>query len=253
MRKAQYEPLAEQNRQRKLEQWRSTARELENDPAAIAHYLLRDEDIRVRTIPNLVTKSAASPATLAAGMQTLPMDDGLCRIGRISFAWRPNELEIAGQFKSVTLLAWVRVDGLKNAYQALISPDGLSNGTMRWGLTERGEIRLGVARESGKEEPLWDTAVSKPVLTSQNFGTWILLATTYEDRTVRHYLNGRLVSSALIYDPNFVRIGAAEVGNWRGATPRFFTGGMDELAILSRAMSETELKAVYKGGRPLSP
>ena len=45
-------------------------------------------------------------------------------------------------------------------------------------------------------------------------------------------------------------IGPAEVGNWRGPWPRYLQGRMDELAILSRAMTPEEIKTQYDAGRP---
>ena len=53
-----------------------------------------------------------------------------------------------------------------------------------------------------------------------------------------------------------LRLGDAEIGNWniashRNSTPvRFFTGGMDELMIFSRALSEPELEKLYTQGQP---
>jgi len=160
-------------------------------------------------------------------------------------------LEVGEAFEAVTLLAWVRFDTLPNTYHALLAPDSLAEGTLRWGLTGDGELRLGIARKSGKTEPNWEVIMTPPVMTPDRLGRWVLLASTFDGKMIHHYVDGKLVKAGDAYTPVPVSIGAAEIGNWRGPTPRFFSGRMDELAILSRAMSASELVALYQAGRPM--
>jgi hypothetical protein len=159
-------------------------------------------------------------------------------------------LEIAGAHKAVTLLAWVRFDVLPNTYHALLAPDGLVPGTLRWGLTGQGELRLAIARQSDDPAvPNWEVVISPPVMTPQRYGEWVLLASTFDGRQIHHYVNGEQVKALDAFSPVPVVIGPAEVGNWRGPTPRFFRGRMDELAVLSRPLSAAEVKAVFESGR----
>jgi len=67
---------------------------------------------------------------------------------------------------------------------------------------------------------------------------------------LRHFVDGQVVKTGDAFSPAPLVIGRAEVGNWRGETPRFLQGRMDELAIVSRAMTTPEVKALYDAGVP---
>ena len=101
---------------------------------------------------------------------------------------------------------------------------------------------------------------SPPVITLNQFGTWLHLAVSLDSnsRQVIHYVNGLPVSRhALKIAPPF-RIGAAEVGNWNAKgfpendpfMIRNFSGAMDELCVFSRALDAAEIRALYSQGKP---
>jgi hypothetical protein len=160
-------------------------------------------------------------------------------------------LNVPGPFKALTLLAWVRIDALQNSCHALLTPDGLALGTVRWELGRQGELRLGMARESSKAEPNWEVVISPPVITPDRLGQWVQLATTFDGTTVRHFVDGAIAKEGRAFSPAPLVIGPAEVGNWRDAKPRYLQGRMDEFAILSRAMTAEEVKAFYESGCPI--
>jgi len=90
---------------------------------------------------------------------------------------------------------------------------------------------------------------SAPFVTPDRFGQWLLLATTFDGTTIRHYGNGQLIGSGASFTPPELHIGTAELGNWRGGTQRHLAAAMDEFAILSRAMGAEEIRAVYQAGK----
>ena len=94
-------------------------------------------------------------------------------------------------------------------------------------------------------------------------GRWIQIATSYdtEEKMVRHYVNGEMISEEAIPDEflvETVEMGAASIGNW--SEPRYrkdpefavrnLNGAMDEFAIFSAALDEDEIRKIYETGKP---
>ena len=252
LREAEYGQLADGDIQRRRAVWQKSVISLSNDRTTLVHYKFPDDQFRIRTITNL---ALASPgAGSSASIVGCSSADGRWPLSRAIEFQGPGDrvrLEVAGSFTAVTLLVWTRFDTLPNTYHALIAPDGLAEGTLRWGLTGDGELRLGIARRSGKAEPNWEVIMTPPVMTPERLGHWVLFASTFDGKMIRHYVDGKLVKAGDAFTAVPVLIGAAEIGNWRGPTRRFFRGRMDELAILSRAMTAQELKDLYESGRPV--
>jgi hypothetical protein len=166
-------------------------------------------------------------------------------------------VHIPGEFSSLTLAAWVRIDALPNLNNSLLMTDGWEPGEVHWQVVNTsGMLVLGV--QSNPKSRGWHYD-APDVLTPDYFGRWIHLALVYnsESKLVTHYLNGqqKIVQSIPVDIP--LRFGDTEIGNWnmsthRNSTPvRYFTGGMDELMIFSRALSEAELETLYTQGQPL--
>ena len=233
--------------------WQDAADTLSRDPAALAHFTFSREESASRTVAN---RAAVSPrAAASASIVGCGWADGRWPIHRAIELKSPGDrirLDVPGQIHSVTLLAWVRIDAMPNDYHALLAPDGLASGTLRWGLSKQGQLRLGIAKQSGQVEPNWEVVISAPVVTPERFGEWVMLATTFDGKVLRHFLDGEVVKSGAAYSPVPLVIGSAEVGNWRGPSPRFLQGRMDELAILWRAMTPEEIKTLYDAGRPVN-
>ena len=81
------------------------------------------------------------------------------------------------------------------------------------------------------------------------------LAFTIRANTVTYYKNGR--SCGTTQPPTHLvplEIGACEIGNWQPepgdkAPVRFLPGRIDELMLLSRALTEKELEELYESGK----
>jgi hypothetical protein len=252
LREAEYSLLADANARERQAIWQRSGESLNNDPATLVHYIFPEDQFRDRTIANLAA-AAKEKASSASIVGCTPAEGRWPLFRAIEFKGPGDRLrlDVGGSFKAVTLLAWVRFDALPNNYHALLAPDSLAEGTLRWGLTGNGELRLGIARQSGNPEPNWEVIMSTPVMTPERFGRWVLLASTFDGKAIHHYVDGQLFKAGDAYCPVPVSIGPAEVGNWRGPTPRFFSGRMDEFAIVSRAMTEREIRTLYTSGRPV--
>lgn len=163
-------------------------------------------------------------------------------------------LYVPGEFASLTLAAWVRVDGLPNQNNSLMMSDGWDPGELHWQIGNDGTLILGV--QSNPKRGFSYHAIG--ALTPDRFGQWLHLAVTYDQHAgqVTHYLDGKAVSHVPTQFDIPLRIGDAELGNWNIATHRnnhpvrFLNGCMDEFLMFSRALSEVEVARLYSQGRP---
>ena len=166
-------------------------------------------------------------------------------------------LTVPGVFESMTLAAWVRVQGLDRPINSLFMSDGFEPGTVHWSIRRDGVLGLTVI---GERRGDYQIIASPPVLELDQFGRWTHLAVVLdgEAKRVAHYVDGEPVGeAALRLSPPF-QIGAAELGNWNpsgfpGKNPfliRNFSGAMDEFALFDRALSPDEIRKLHSEGRP---
>lgn len=166
-------------------------------------------------------------------------------------------LEVPGPLESVTLAAWVRVQGLDRRINALFMSDGFRPETLHWLIRNDGVLGLTVIGPRPGDHQI---LASPPVLTLDQMGIWTHLAVVLDGPAgqVVHYLNGAPVSRhALRFGPPF-RIGAAELGNWNragfpGDDPfliRNFSGVMDEFSLFARPLGAGEIRELHADGRP---
>jgi hypothetical protein len=166
-------------------------------------------------------------------------------------------MSVPGGFESLTLTAWVRVQGLDRKLNSLFMSDGFVPGTVHWLIRRDGVLGLTVIGADAKNHQI---VASPPVLTLEKFGMWLHLAVVLDAKAQRvvHYVNGHPVSEhALRIDGPFI-IGAAELGNWNGKgfpnddpfMIRNFSGAMDEFCLFTRALDGTEIRVLYTEGKP---
>jgi hypothetical protein len=166
-------------------------------------------------------------------------------------------LNIPGEYESLTLAAWMRVQGLDRQINSLFMSDGFEAGTVHWSIRHDGVLGLTAI---GSEPGRYQICASPPALTLNQFGLWVHIAVVIDGgaKHVIHYLNGVPVSDdSLNIKPPF-RIGVAELGNWNAKgfpkndpfMIRNFSGAMDEFCLFSRALKGDEIRALYSTGKP---
>ena len=167
-------------------------------------------------------------------------------------------LSVPGDYESLTLAAWVRVQGLDRQFNSLFMCDGFVARTLHWLIRKDGVLGLtAIGSVSGD----YQIVASPSALTLDQYGMWLHLAVVLDGSTRRvvHYVNGVSVrDKALKMNPPF-RIGAAELGNWNASgfpdndpsLIRNFSGAMDEFCLFSRALNADKIRALYSEGKPL--
>lgn len=159
----------------------------------------------------------------------------------------------AGEYESLTLMSWVRVDGIDRPFSGLMLTDGWTSGSVHWQITQAGAVRLGI--HGDKQSFDYDSPV---LFDAAQFGRWTCLAAVYDRdaREVTHYVDGRPVRKLPLKFDTVLRLGAAELGNW--GVPlreniysiRNLNGRMDEFALFGKALGAEEIRELYLVGAP---
>ncbi len=166
---------------------------------------------------------------------------------------RPTDrvrISIPGEHRTMTVMAWVRIDGFDREYSSLMLSDGWEAGGAHWQVSRDGRLVFGV-NPTGNY-------VSEPLLGQQHLGRWLHLATSYDaDAGARHFVNGRQVWFTPVSAGRAIEVPAGELGNWspgywppKGADVRNLNGRMDEFLVFSSALDEAGVRSIYERGRP---
>lgn len=241
---------------RRYDQWRRANQRLRLDPALWVHLDFEHGAPSDWRLPNAGALAATVPDATIVGCQwqegRWPTKPALEFRG-VSDRVR---LSVPGTSESLTLAAWVRVQGLDRPINSLFMSDGFAPGTVHWVLRNDGVLGLTVIGPNSTHQIL----VSPPVLTVDQFGIWTHLAVVLDGRAkhVTHYLNGQPIRQQPVRIAPPYRVGTAELGNWNavgfpGNDPfliRNFSGVMDEFCLFGRALSAAEIRGLYSDGKP---
>ena len=239
------------------EQWRAASSRLDEDPSLLVHFDFEQTDLAAWRLPNTSKRKDLAPDATIVGCQWTEgrwPDKRALEFRGVSDRVR---LSVPGEFESLTLTAWVRVQGLDRQFNSLFMSDGFEAGTLHWLIRKDGVLGLTVI---GAGSGNYQICASPPVLALDQFGIWLHLAVVLDGNAKRvvQYVNGLPVSEKpLKINPPF-RIGAAELGNWNASgfpdndpsLIRNFSGAMDEFCLFSRALNVSEIRALHSAGKP---
>lgn len=233
---------------KRFDDWRAASAALSADPAIVLHYSI--EGGQGATLIDQQSNEAARSNGSIVGCEWVT--------GRwaskpaLRFHRSSDRVRILAErpLQQITLLAWVQVDALSSGMTSLMAVEEERVGAMNWLIAKPGQLRMEVGRDLGRRKLDWEAVNSDPVVTSDRYGQWLMLATTFDGSTIRHFINGRACGHGASFKPPSLQIGMAEVGNGRAAPMRHLNGALDEFAIVGRVMSENELLAYFERGRP---
>ena len=241
--------LEDEEKQQRHRRWQAHSAALRTDPAVVVYYSFDGFSPWERTLRNV---GARREETLDGTAVGCPWTEGRWP-GKGALEFRPVSdrvrINVPGQFESLTLATWVRVEGLDHWFSSLMLTDDYDPGEVHWQLSDKGEMILSVGGVVNCRSPA--------VLGPDDLGRWVHLVSVYDAtaKDVTHYLDGKPVSRCDFEKTLPLRIGAAEIGNWttfaRSSHPlRSLNGRMDEFGIFARAMSGEEIRDMYESGKP---
>lgn len=241
------------------EQWRSASSRLDESPALLVHFDFEAGNPLDWRLPNASKRQDAAVDATVVGCQWTEgrwPDKRALEFRGVSDRVR---LDVAGEYESLTLATWVRVQGLDRQINSLFMSDGFDAGTVHWSIRDDGVMALTAI---GPDAGQFQIVTTPPALTLDQFGLWVHLAVTVDGpgRRVVQFVNGSPVGTKTLKASQPYRIGAAEIGNWnaRGFPSddpfhiRNFSGSMDEFCIFGRALSADEIRELYAWGKPQS-
>ena len=245
---------AERDTEQRWESWRSKSQKLRQAPDLLVYFNFEDLVPGSMILKNQAEGATADTDGSVVGCETL--SGRWSKKKALGFAKTSDRVRFRAQgvAPSITLMAWVRVDSLPQTHNSLLSMSPDLIGEIHWKLDNSGRLLLGM--RSGPEHTIiaWDRLVSSPIVTEQDFGRWMHLATVIngEQRVMKHFLNGEEVASAPLTRDVPVQLGLANLGNFDASTAnleksgelRSFNGRIDEFALFRRAMSAEEISAL---------
>ena len=236
----------------RYEKWRAASRLLNRDPSLLAHFDFENASPSDWRLPNASSGGAAAPDGTIVGCQWVEGRWPKKRALEFRGVSDRVRLSVPGEFKSLTLAAWVRVQGLDRQFNALLMCDGFDAGTLHWLIRKDGVLGLTVI---GPGPGNFQIVPSPSVIRLDQFGMWQHVAVVLDGpaKRVSHYVNGQRVSETTLNIPPPFRISTAELGNWnaRGFPDndplmiRNFSGAMDEFCLFSRALPASEIGELF--------
>jgi hypothetical protein len=240
---------------RRQADWLAGIKAVRQDPSLLVCYTFQEEQPGSRTLRDQATGRQRPRDGVIVGCRwgagRWPGKSGL-EFRQVSDRVR---FHVPGEFDSLTLAAWVRVDALPNRFNSLLMTRGWEEGAPHWHIHGDGKLELGVQgpRKKGGVHYL-----SPEILTAEQLGQWTHLALVYDGDggQVTHYVDGHPVSKESVKLDIGLRLGDVELGNWNLGSHRnksfirYFSGCMDEFLLFGRALRADEIERLYTQGRP---
>ncbi len=246
--------------------WDELCAALATDPSLLVHFrFLPDEEGSREILNRSSAPNTPRTGTVIAAEWSRGRWEGKPALAFHNPADRVR-VDIPGEYPQATFLAWVKVDSLPRRYNGLFLSEFGIPGETHWQVSPDGRFWFGVRPEVERPDWSFHRAFSEPVIFPSDFGTWRLLATSYDARTreVIHYVDGAEVHRSVIENSVPLRFGRATLGNFFDPAPadhvkqpglgeewsfRNWSGAIDEFMLFSRVLDKTEIARVHEAGR----
>jgi hypothetical protein len=245
----------ERDMRRRLRAWMAASEAIAHDPSLVVYFPFQAEHAWSRTLLD------------KAGGQQPPHDGAIVGCAWVTGRWLGKQglefkrvsdrvrFHVPGEFQSLTVAAWVRVDALPHRYNSLMMTDAWDEGAPHWHISNTGQLELGVQGYSNKGGVHY---YSPEIITPDRLGQWVHLAVVHDadSRLVVHYVDGQPIIREPFKLDIGLNLGDVELGNWnlgasRNKSPiRYFNGCIDEFMLFSRALNEQEIERLFMQGQP---
>ncbi len=189
--------------------WRSKTEARLSDSSLIALYSFERDANQIARVRNLRSQEAGAVSDAEIhgarwGSGRWQGKDALLFDGKDQFA----ELHMEGEFKSLTLAAWVKVNRLDHTLFAVFDSNGWESGDIHLQIQRHGTPYADHYEARGGKKKYWDVMVPMT--------EWTHLVATYSatDRKMQVFANGKLAYECDWVGEGRIRPGACRIGNW---------------------------------------
>lgn len=260
------EERTREDREDRQGRWDELCRGIAADPSVLVHFRFLPDEEGSREILNRATgPNAPRTGTVIAAEWSHGRWEGKPALAFHGPSDRVR-VDVPGEYPQATFLAWVKVDGLPRRYNGLFLSEFGIPGEAHWQVSPEGSFLFGVRPKTKRRDWSFHRAFSEPVLSSADFGTWRMLATSYDasSKTVVHYVDAEEVSRTVLDDSIPLRFGRATLGNFFDPSPteharlpglgeewsfRNWCGAIDEFLLYSRTLDQAEISRLHDAGR----
>lgn len=81
-----------------------------------------------------------------------------------------------------------------------------------------------------------------------SIGSWSLLTGTFDGTTMRFYINSVLFATTATQTDLDATTGPLRIGQQKTGAGRWFNGSIDDVRVYNRALSGSEITALYTNG-----
>ena len=244
------------SRRKQYETWRAAGPQLNAAPGLLARFDFEKESLSGQRVLNVAPNTTVACGTVVGCGPAEGRWPGKGALELRTLSDRVR-VRVPGEYRSLTLAAWVRVDALDRAFNSLFMCEGYGAGGFHWQIGRKGDLRLGVKGDNQRATDYCSPVVFGP----DRLGQWIHLAVVYDAdaHQAAHFVDGAAVSHESLRFEVPLRIGNADIGNWSVGPHstiypvRCFTGRIDELALYGRALADREIRELYELGTPKPP
>jgi hypothetical protein len=196
----------------RYQRWKDFSTKLREDPSLIAYYSMEGDQQWNRKLPSSIV-----PANRE-------LDGAIVGAKRVSGRWaqknaiefkRPGDrvrVDIPGEFDSLTLACWVKIDSLDRWYNSLFLTDNYQRGEPHWQILDTGQLFFSVRVRDGEVGQEHREVLSPPFWKPSMSGQWLKPEAEFAIRNLN--------------------------------------GSIDEFALFDAALSPEEILRIYENGKP---
>ncbi len=238
----------------RLGHWRNVAQTWKSDPDTLIYYDFDDATTWSRHLKNRAKNNDLGSDGAVIGAQWVSGRWSEKKALEMKGMGNRVRFNVKGEHTALTMMMWVRIGETPNNYNTLMLTDGFDQGEPHWQISNKGRLILGL----GGARPSVNVTTRDGLINEATLGKWIMMAVVIDQtqKTVKHYLNGKLVEEGVKREMHPIRIGNAQLGNWNSAgnssqkALRPFNGVIGEFLMLQRTATQDDLTLFYESGKP---
>jgi hypothetical protein len=236
-----------------FQRWLDASRELQSRQDLVAYYDFQPDTSNPKVLLNRAPTGAAFNGEL---LNSTWVDGRFPGKSALEFMAGDSgvRVNIPGEYRQMTLIAWVSSNKLANDYNGiLMSDDWLRSKELHWVILDGGQVDLIVFGQIVHREPTKS-------IPADSLNRWCMITGVIDTATnkIFLYLNGEYLDT---FEPEFIpaiQIGSATIGGWNNQgkgdsnlnRTHNLSGRMDELMIFQKALTADEIKQIYEAGKP---